>query len=131
MMIVSNLAILILFFALCVSMVNNAVTGRIRSDKRAIGTLRAVGAPLQVIISSYLRQVVIMLGWGLMAGVLLSAGILAYEAYEGILPRGMLLPLAGAMALYILLILLFCGINLRARVRGIVRSSIIDNIREL
>lgn len=131
MMIVSNLCVLILFFALCVSMVNNAITGRIRSDKRAIGTLRAVGAPLRVILSSYLRQVAIMLGWGLMAGVLLSAGFLAYAAYEGYLPEGMLLPLAGAMALYILLILLFCGLNLRARIRGIVRSSIIDNIREL
>ncbi len=131
MMIVSDLSVLILFFAICVSMVNNAVTGRIRSDKRAIGTLRAVGAPLHVIISSYLRQVVIMLGWGLAAGVLLSAGFLAYEAYEGYLPEGMILPLAGAMALYILLILLFCGFTLRARIRGIVRLSIIDNIREL
>lgn len=131
MMIVSNLSVLILFFSICVSMVNNAATGRIRSDKRAIGTLRAVGAPLRVIISSYLQQVAIMLGWGLAAGVLFSAGFLAYEAYEGYLPKGMLLPLAGAMALYILLILLFCGLNLRARIRGIVRSSIIDNIREL
>jgi cell division protein FtsX len=131
MVIVSNLAILILFFALSVSMVNNAVTGRIRSDKRAIGTLRAVGAPLRVIISSYLRQVAIMLGWGLVAGVLIGSGFLVYEAYEGILPEGVLLPLAGIMALYILLILLFCGFNLRARIRGIVRSSIIDNIREL
>ncbi len=131
MMIVSNLAVLILFFALCVSMVNNAVTGRIRSDKRAIGTLRAVGAPLRVIISSYLNQVVIMLSWGLAAGVLISGAILAYQAYEEILPEGMVLPLAGVMALYVLMILLFCGINLRARIRGIVRSSIIDNIREL
>lgn len=131
MVIVSNLAILILFFSISVSMVNNAVTGRIRSDKRAIGTLRAVGAPLRVITSSYLRQVVIMLGWGLMAGVLLSSGFLAYQAHERMLPEGVLLPLAGAMALYILLILLFCGLNLQARIRGIVRSSIIDNIREL
>ncbi len=131
MMIVSNLSILILFFSICVSMVNNAVTGRIRSDKRAIGTLRAVGAPLRVILSSYLRQVVIMLGWGLAAGVILSAGFLAYQAYDGYLPDGVVLPLAGAMTLYILLILLFCGINLRARIRGVVRSSIIDNIREL
>jgi len=131
MVIVSNLSVLILFFAICVSMVNNAVTGRIRSDKRAIGTLRAVGAPLHVITSSYLRQVAIMLGWGLAAGVFLSAGFLAYEAHEGFLPEGMLLPLAGAIVLHILLILLFCGLNLRARIRGIVRSSIIDNIREL
>jgi hypothetical protein len=72
-----------------------------------------------------------MLGRGMAAGVLLCASFLAYEAYEGYLPEGMLLPLAGAMALYILLILLFCGLNLRARIRGIVRSSIIDNIREL
>jgi ABC-type antimicrobial peptide transport system permease subunit len=131
MMIVSDLSVLILFFAISVSMVNNAVTGRIRSDKQAIGTLRAVGAPLYVIISSYLRQVAIMLGWGLVAGVLLSAGFLAYEAHEGILPKGMVLPLAGVMVLYILLILLFCGFNLSGRIRGIVRSSIIDNIREL
>ncbi len=131
MLTASLLAVLILFFAICVSMVNNAVTGRIRSDKRAIGTLRAVGAPLRVIISSYLNQVGIMLSWGLAAGLLISGAILAYQAYEGILPEGMVLPLAGVMALYVLMILLFCGINLRARVRGIVRSSIIDNIREL
>ncbi len=130
-MTVSLFAVLILFFATCVSMVNNAVTGRIRSDKRAIGTLRAVGAPLRVIISSYLNQVGIMLSWGLAAGVLISGAILAYQAYEGFLPEGMVLPLIGVMALYVLMILLFCGVNLRARIRGIVRYSIIDNIREL
>ncbi len=123
-------AISILFFTVCVSMVNNAVTGRIRSDKRAIGTLRAVGAPLRVIISTYLRQVGVMLGWGIAAGVLLSAGILAYQAYLKNFRISMMLPLCGFAALYILLILLFCGLNLRARIRGIVRSSIIDNIRE-
>ncbi len=131
MITVSLFAILILFFAICVSMVNNAVTGRIRSDKRAIGTLRAVGAPLRVIISSYLRQVGIMLGWGLAAGVLMSAGLLLYQAHEAHIPKGMLWPLGGLAVLYVLLILLLCGLNLRARIRGIVRASIIDNIREL
>ena len=131
MLTASLLAILILFFAICVSMVNNAVTGRIRSDKRGIGMLRAVGAPLQVITSSYLNQVGIMLSWGMAAGVFISGGFLVYQAHEGTLPDGMLWPLIGLGSLYVLMILLFCGINLRARIRGIVRSSIIDNIREL
>ncbi len=124
-------AIAILFFTICVGMVNNAVTGRIRSDKRAIGTLRAVGAPLRVIIATYLRQVAIMLGWGIGAGIASSAGILAYQAYLKNFMASMILPLLGFGTLYILMILLFCGLNLRARIRGIVRSSIIDNIREL
>lgn len=127
------LAILLLFFSISVSMVNNAVTGRLRSDVRAIGTLRAVGAPLAVILSSYFRQVTAMLAWGVTAGLLLSGAFIAYLyflPYEAV-PDGMLWPLAGLCALFVLLILFFCGLNLRARLKKIVKSSIVDNIREL
>ena len=41
-------AFVLLFFAISISMVNNALTNRLRSDKRAIGTLRAVGASMAV-----------------------------------------------------------------------------------
>jgi len=47
-------AILLLLFAICASMINNALSARIRSGKREIGTLRAVGASGRVIARSYL-----------------------------------------------------------------------------
>jgi len=124
-------AVVILFFSICVSMVGNAVTHRIRSDKRAIGTLRAVGAPLETIVSSYWRQVAAMLGGGAVAGAVISAGFTGYAYLQGYLPDGILWPMVGLAALFMLLIFLFCGANLRMRIREVVSSSIVDNIREL
>ncbi|NLG24634.1 MAG: ABC transporter permease, partial [Clostridiales bacterium] len=82
-------AVLTLFFALCVGMVNNAVTNRIRADRRSIGTLRAVGAPLQAIAQSYRLQVAMMLAWGAAAGAALSAGAFLWiDWYGGPMPVG-------------------------------------------
>ncbi len=124
-------AALSLFFSICVSMVNNAVTNRIRSDKRAIGTLRAVGAPLETIVSSYWLQVAAMLGRGAAAGALAIGIMLAVARHYGTLIDGVILPVAALAALFVALLALFCGANLRLRIREIVSSSIVDNIREL
>jgi cell division protein FtsX len=120
-----------LFFSICVSMVNNAVTNRIRSDKRAIGTLRAVGAPLEAIVSTYWLQVATMLGQGAAVGILAIGAILAFAGYHGFLIDGMIAPLAILATLFIALLVVVCGANLRLRIREVVSSSIVDNIREL
>lgn len=57
------IALIMLFFIISVSMVNNALTNRLRADRRAIGTLRAVGASMGDIVESYLRQLAGMMGW--------------------------------------------------------------------
>ena len=73
-------ALIGMFFAIVASMVNNALTNRLRSDLSAIGTLRAVGAPLRTIYSSYRYQLIYMLGWGTALGIALSLGMYAILA---------------------------------------------------
>jgi len=132
---ISMLAFILLLLSMCVSLVNNAITNRLRSDKRAIGTLRAVGARLSDIIRSYQLQALAMLIWGILAGNALNAGIYLW-LYFSLYPYGNSLVLPyGSMALvqaaFLLLIALFCGVNLAVRIREITRDSIVANIREL
>ena len=52
------------FLIICGGVINNALTARIREGKREIGTLRAVGADLKVLSSSYIRQLLVIFGLG-------------------------------------------------------------------
>lgn len=126
-------ALVLLFFALSLSMVNNALTNRIKSDRRAIGTLRAVGAPLGDILSSYRRQAYAMLGWGAGLGLMLSVAILLWMKWRNTyLPQGIsIIWLVAAQALFLALLALVSALGLRGRLRQVTRASIVDNIREL
>jgi hypothetical protein len=68
-MLIAAGAMLLLFFAICASMVNNALSARIRAGRREIGTLRAVGASEREIARSYLWQLLSMFIWGTVAGL--------------------------------------------------------------
>lgn len=135
------IALIVLFFIISVSMVSNALTNRLRADRRAIGTLRAVGASMGDIVESYLRQLAGMMGWGALLGVLIflfgieglywigGGGGIGYIPY--LFKK---LPWWGLILMecvYLLLIFGVCVLNLRVRLKGVMRAGIVDNIREL
>lgn len=129
---VCGAAMLILFFAICLSMVNNALTNRMRSEKRPIGTMSAVGASLDMIASSYFKQLLRMLGIGIALGIAL--GCIVVGLYTTVGHAHLTLPLFTLIAAdlsFVFLVLLASMMNLRGRLKGIMRSSIVDNIREL
>lgn len=134
MVFIGTLAIIVLFFFMTVNMVNSAITNRIRSDKRAIGTLRAVGADLKELTSSYFKQILYMLVKGVVIGTVLSAvyigvWILYYEWNKqlNMFPWWMPFVYFG----YLSLILLLCTIHCKKRLKEVIRFSIIENIRDL
>jgi cell division protein FtsX len=130
------LAVLLLLLSMCVSLVNNAITNRVRSEKRAIGTLRAVGAQRGDIVRSYQLQALALIGTGVLTGLLLSGAyylwlyLYAYfpEDTPFNMPFGRVALVEGA---FLLAVALLCGVNLRVRIREITRDSIVSNIREL
>lgn len=134
-------AFILLFFAISISMVNNALTNRLRSDKRAIGTLRAVGASMEDIKESYLRQLLTMMGWGALMGVVMFlAGMEGLYWIGGGVGIGYIpylfkrLPWWGLILAelgYLMLIFGVCALNLHIRLKDILRAGIVDNIREL
>ena len=126
--------VLLLFTAIALSMMDNAISGRIRADRRTIGTLRAVGAPLSAILGLYRRQVGILLAVGALAGFALSAAIFAVTHSGFKFTTFRVLPVWGLPALlaaYVAAVLLACHLGLRARLRGLPRTSIVESIREL
>lgn len=130
------LAVSLLMMAMCVSLVNNAITSRVRSDKRSIGTLRAVGASLQDIVKSYRFQAFAMIGWGVLSGVLVSAAYYVWQYASNYYPNGRAfdIPLGGvalAQGIFLAAVALLCAVNLHIRIREITRASIVSNIREL
>lgn len=128
--------VLLLFTAIALSMMDNAISGRIRADRRTIGTLRAVGAPLSAILGLYRRQVGILLAAGALAGFALSAalllGLCQFEYFRSTVFAA--LPAWGLPALlaaYAAIVFFACALTLRARLRNLPRASIVESIREL
>lgn len=126
--------VLLLFTAIALSMMDNAISGRIRADRRTIGTLRAVGAPLSAILGLYRRQVGILLAVGALAGFALSAAIFAVTHSGFKFTTFRVLPVWGLPALlaaYAAAVLLACHLGLHIRLRNLPRESIVESIREL
>lgn len=128
--------VLLLFTAIALSMMDNALSGRIRADRRTIGTLRAVGAPLSAILGLYRRQVGILLAAGALAGFALSTalllGLCQFEYFRSTVFAA--LPAWGLPALlaaYAAAVFLACHLGLRIRLRNLPRESIVESIREL
>ena len=128
--------VLLLFTAIALSMMDNAISGRIRADRRTIGTLRAVGAPLSAILGLYRRQAGILLAAGALAGFALSTalllGLCQFEYFRSTVFAS--LPAWGLPALlaaYVAAVLLACHLGLHIRLRNLPRESIVESIREL
>ena len=128
---ISLLSIVILMFSICASIVNNALTAKIRESKKEIGTLRAVGASVKELTSAYIRQLVSMFAWGMGIGLggysLTHTALLLYYGKEIYSISFMIWP---AMVICVLLCLI-CSINLYAKIKQEMKHSIVENIREL
>lgn len=127
-------SIIILLFTLCGSLINNALTARIRESKKEIGTLRAVGASVKDISSSYIRQLLSVLGFGTALGV--GAFALFYGIYclifisMGDTTDDFVLTFRETI---VALVALFgcCIGNVYFKVKKEMKNSIVENIREL
>ena len=127
------LSVCLVFFTMTGSLINNSFTSRIRSGKRQIGTLRAVGASMRELVAAYRKELL----W--LFGVSFSIGTVLYVAFNPIFVRffeghwkgflltpWVLLAVAGCA-----LLALVCALNLRIQLRRLTRDSIVDNIREM
>ena len=109
-------------------LINNGITAQIREETRVIGTLRAVGAQPWELIKSYLLQILTVIFWATVAGILIALGWWLYARLiygEETLP--VLWPGVAAAAVTAMA----CLINLWLQIRKISRRSIVENIREL
>ncbi len=122
-------SIIVLFFAVSVSMITSGVTRRIRADVRMIGTLRAVGADEKAIMGCYRLQVTLSVLVGLViSGIFLLVMVLI--EYETLFRSAIFLILL-VVSGFAALCLLACQGVLRLRIRETMRRSIVENIREL
>ena len=129
-------SLIILFFAVCTSLINNSMTAKIREDKRQIGTLRAVGANASELTKAYifrlLRIFAIGFTGGLSAYALTHTGIYLYVRYRGELgDEGFMKFLVWPAICFSILIFAVCSFNLWRQIRKQMKYSIVDNIREL
>ncbi len=123
-----------LFLAICGCVVNNALTARIREGKRDIGTLRAVGADLKVLSSSYIRQVLVIFGYGYGIGfTVYIAGYWIFDLLNRILEwdKQMFEFRIVETILMCGVLFLVCSLNLIIKIRQEMKHSIVENIREL
>ncbi len=127
-------AVVILLFTLCGSMINNALTARIRESKKEIGTLRAVGASTKEISASYIRQALSVLCVGTISGVVAFG--LFYIIYVLIIislgdnPTDFILTFRETILGLVALIICCIG-NVHFKVKKEMKNSIVENIREL
>ncbi len=132
--ITAMIAVILLFFAICGSVINNALTARIRDGKKEIGTLRAVGADMKTIVKSYIRQLVSMFGWGY--GIGFGGYTIAHIVMKTLEKTGILYESemeyqvwqVGVMSIGLFLI---CAVNLTLKIKQEMKHSIVENIREL
>ncbi len=127
-------AVVILLFTLCGSLINNALTARIRESKKEIGTLRAVGASVKDISSSYIRQLLSVLGFGTILGFVAFA--LFYGIYclifisMGDTTDDFILTFRETIVAIVALFVCCIG-NVHFKVKKEMKNSIVENIREL
>lgn len=128
-LIISLLAVVILFFSICASIVNNALTAKIRESKKEIGTLRAVGASVKEITMSYVQQLISMFSWGCGVGFIgyILTHVIAMSINENL---GLSFEIRPAVIICVLLFSM-CSLNLYLKIRKEMKNSIVDNIREL
>ena len=124
-------ALIILFFAICASMVNNTLSARILASKREIGTLRAVGGSEREILHSYLWQLAYMFSWGTIIGLVAELAVCKWLVVKEQIQAGSTALPIWQPLLFVALLFVICFLNVRSKVGAIFRGSIVENIREL
>ena len=132
-LLLAMLSIIVLLFAISLSIINNTITASIRNSKQKIGTLRAVGADEKELVKSYIYQLLSMLLWGTGFG-LAGFGIgylwvyLVHKSRETTMELSFN-PLVSI--LFVIIVFVACSLNLWSKVRKEMKNSIVENIREL
>ncbi len=127
-------SIILLLFCIAASLVNNALTAKIRESKKEIGTLRAVGASAKELTMIYIHQLLSMfgigcgLGFGIYTAVFFAARLICryYLHVEFTLEFRILLAMAICLVLFAI-----CSLNLYLKIKKQMKNSIVENIREL
>ena len=124
------LGVVVLFFAVSVSMQVSGAGRRIRADQRMIGTLRAVGADEKALMGCYrlplLLTTAVGLGLALTLYLLMSAS--KNSAFYISRHMAVTVPLIAFLAC---LCALCCMLGVKARLRQVLSKSVVQNIREL
>lgn len=128
------ISVILLMATICTSLINNALTARIRESKKEIGTLRAVGASVSELTKSYILQLLSMFGTGTVCGFLLyflgiaGGKIYAYVTTDSdlLMSFNLWIPLVVCAVIFVI-----CSVNLRLKIREQTKASIVENIREL
>jgi len=141
-MLVVMISLIIIGFAVCASLTNNAFTASIRERKRELGTLRAVGISRKEFVESYVRRLLKTfaigygIGFGLFAAIYLVCAMVVYFKNQSIKAYVSSLEFVFDFNPWVTIafcIILFgiCSINLWVKIRKEMKNSIINNIREL
>ena len=126
-------ALIIIGFVICASIINNALSAKIRESKAVIGTLRAVGADQSDLTKSYVRQMLSMFGTGTLIGYVLFAltmlGVYLYTLFFD----GNFSFVINPLITVVMTIITFgvCATNIYLKIRKEMKNSIVENIREL
>lgn len=128
------LALIILGFTICASIVNNSLTARIRESKRELGTLRAVGVNQADLVNAYVRQLLSIFSWGygIGFGVFLIGYLIEFLGCKLNEETTMSMIFSPWITiLFCAVLFAICSINLWLKIKKEMKNSIIDNIREL
>ncbi len=121
-------SIFIVLASICGSIISNNISARIRSSKRAIGTIRAVGAPKNMVWKSFFYQILGFFLVGTILGLILGAALLIYlygKSGDKISPLPLLLPPA-----FIAILFFIVSFGAYRKVGRIMKRPIVQNIRE-
>ena len=130
---VEIISIVLIGFVVCAAIINNSLTASIREKKKEIGTLRAVGADIGVLVKSYIRQLLSMLGLGYGAGFAAFGIVYAIIAIRCKIKETSFEFVFSPWetVAFCLVLFVICSINLWSKVKKEMKNSIVDNIREL
>ncbi len=127
--VISVISLILVFICVSIALINNSISAQIREGKRTIGTLRAVGASEKDLVLSYVMQIANILVGDFGAGTIIY--VASYRLI-GLMVVGEYWPVALWPAFLVFCVLsLACYINLKIKIRIVLKHSIVENIREL
>lgn len=126
---VSVISLILVFISVSIALINNFISAQLREDRRVIGTLRAVGASEKDILRSYVLQIANILFYGFGAGMFIY--ILSYRIIGIIIADEYWNVVLWPAFFVILILILACYINLKFKIKTVIKYSIVENIREL
>ena len=128
-----GLTLFALFVVLSVCMINNSLSGSIRSSKVMIGTIRAVGANKSVVNNIFANQLIYMIKNGTIIGTLIFIVIfiVAGSINQEFVNIQQFLTSLLLVAAYTVVLYCICYVNIRIKTKKYIKNSIVENIREL